>query len=211
MINFDMKEFNEVRNRISVFYLVASGPLFTWTNKHQEGFIARKLDRMLINSSWHSRYAQSHVEFLAPKVSNHCPTYILLQRDIISPPKPFKFFNYWARHHGFLDLVEHSWFFPAHGNPMRRLYDKLKRLKVDLRNFNQTQFGGLTNKVAEKRKELADIQVNLLSENGSQNLIESEKTLNLELNDLLLAEESFFKQKSRISWIMEGDQNTNFF
>ena len=76
---------------------------------------------------------------------------------------------------------------------MRRLYDKLKRLKVDLRNFNQTQFGGLTNKVAEKRKELADIQVNLLSENGSQNLIESEKTLNLELNDLLLAEESFFK------------------
>ena len=83
-----MKEFNEVRNIISVFDHVASGPLFTWTNKHQEGFIARKLDRVLINSSWHSRYAQSHVEFLAPEVSDHCPAYILLQQDIIFPLSP---------------------------------------------------------------------------------------------------------------------------
>ena len=30
-------------------------------------------------------------------------------------------------------------------------------------------------------------------------------------NDLLLAEESFFKQKVRVDWITEGDQNTKFF
>ena len=45
----------------------------------------------------------------------------------------------------------------------------------------------------------------------SLDLVEREKIVSLELNDLLLAEESFFKQKARVDWITEGDQNTKFF
>ena len=79
LINSDMKEFIEAKNRIPVFDHVTFGPLFTWINKHLDGFIARKLDKVLVNSSCHSRYAQSHVKFLAPNLSNHYPAYILLQ------------------------------------------------------------------------------------------------------------------------------------
>ena len=50
LMTMDMKEFIEVRNKLEVFDHGSSGPFFTWTNKHQEGFLARKLDRVIVNT-----------------------------------------------------------------------------------------------------------------------------------------------------------------
>ena len=206
-----MKEFIEACRLLSVFDHAFSGPLFTWSNKHKEDFLARKLDRALINGSWLIRFPHSTVEFLAPEVSDHSPVFISLQQKFIAPPKPFKFFNDWVKHPKFLELVQQSWCSQVFGNPMRRLHTKLKRLKADLKIFNQTHFGGISLKVTEKRKELAGIQVLLMNNVNSSELIELEKSVNLELHDLLLAEEWFYKQKARVNWINEGDQNTKFF
>ena len=50
-INADMRDFVEVRRYILVYDHAFTGTMFTWTNKHQDGFIARKLDRVLINEA----------------------------------------------------------------------------------------------------------------------------------------------------------------
>ena len=97
------------------------------------------------------------------------------------------------------------------GDPMFILHQKLKRLKAVLRKFNQDEFGNITTRVNEKKKELASIQVLILNANVSLELIEKEKIISHELHDLMLAEECYFKQKSRVSWFKEGDQNTKFF
>ena len=44
-INADMRDFEELRNHILVYDHAYTGAEFTWTNKHQDGFIARKLDK----------------------------------------------------------------------------------------------------------------------------------------------------------------------
>ena len=49
------------------------------------------------------------------------------------------------------------------------------------------------------------------SDPSSATLITDEKRLSAELHDLLLAEERFYKQKSRIQWLKSGDQNTAYF
>ena len=69
----------------------------------------------------------------------------------------------------------------------------MKRLKVELKKFNQAKFGNVTAKVIEKRKELADTQILVLNNHLDTNLIEMERKLSLELNALLQAEESYFR------------------
>ncbi|XVE64262.1 hypothetical protein DITRI_Ditri07aG0086900 [Diplodiscus trichospermus] len=100
------------------------------------------------------------------------------------------------------------------GTPMRVLYLKMKRSKNVLKEFNKTHFGGITIKVADKRRELDMVQNQILSidlANSKHELIKIESKLISKLQNLLVAEESFFRQKSRIQWIKEGDQNTRFF
>lgn len=55
------------------------------------------------------------------------------------PPKPFKFFNFWAIHGDFLRVVD-SWRHNIEGSPMQILFDKLKKLKPILKKFNERHF-----------------------------------------------------------------------
>ena len=82
---------------------------------------------------------------------------------------------------------------------MRILHEKLKRMKQELRRFNQTQYGNIGTKVTEKRKELAEVQVAVLQGPNNRSLVKKEKVLQQELHELMKAEESYYKQKSRIN------------
>ena len=76
---------------MSVFDHVYFGPNFTWKNKHAEGFIAKKLDRVLINDVWLSRFAHSLVGFSSSKVFNHYPIMIQFEQVMQSRPQLFRF------------------------------------------------------------------------------------------------------------------------
>lgn len=84
---------------------------------------------------------------------------------------------------------------------MAILHKKLKRLKQVLKSFNKIHYGDLTLKVAAKRKELDAAQLAMLSNPPNAEVIDHEKTLSVELHELMRVEESFFRQKSRIQWI----------
>ena len=99
---------------------------------------------------------------------------------------------------------------PMSGSPMVRLHRKLKRLKQCLKSFNKEFFSNISIKVKEKRAELAKIQDEILS-SSCAGLVQTEKRLTSDLYELMQAEESFYKQKSRVQWLKEGDSNTGFF
>ncbi|XVE49274.1 hypothetical protein DITRI_Ditri01bG0069900 [Diplodiscus trichospermus] len=107
--NGDTKDFLECLHGIAVLDHVTSGPTFTWSNKQQGNYIAKKLDRVLINEVWLSNFPNSKVEFLPPGVFDHCSAYIQLSSSEFSPPTPFKIFNYWANHPEFLATLQNSW------------------------------------------------------------------------------------------------------
>ena len=98
VVTSDIREFTECTLQLSVFDHAYTGPNFTWSNRQQDGFLARKLDRVLINDNWLTSFPHSTVEFLSPEESDYCAAMMQLHTVSNSPPKPFKVFNYWTKH-----------------------------------------------------------------------------------------------------------------
>ncbi|XP_022735625.1 uncharacterized protein LOC111288993 [Durio zibethinus] len=172
-----------------------------WLNLSHIGVRKLLSKEVLINDSWLSTLPQSHVEFLAPEVSDHNATLVKLSMTIQFPPKPFKFFNYRTGNPKCKLIVERSWENPIKGSPMLILHKKLKRLKLELRKFNLQSYGNLSGRVQAKRKELEVMQKAILTQNPPKELVMTERSLYEELKDLMKAEESYYRQKSRIRWL----------
>ncbi|GMI83892.1 hypothetical protein HRI_002058500 [Hibiscus trionum] len=131
-----MKDFSDCLEDLDVLDHPFQGPMFTWCNMREEQPLARKLDRILVNQLWISKFGDSGVEFLPPGCSDHCPSFLVFNVGMVSPPKPFKFFNFWIGHPEFHYVIESSWNQTVSGNPLQALFAKLKRLKEPLRMLN---------------------------------------------------------------------------
>ena len=193
----NIKDFQDCLQALAVFDHVFIGPMFTWSNHQDETFVAKKLDRVLINDNWHLEFAHSSVDFLPPKVSDHSPMLVQLDKGYSSSPKPFKFFNFWIKHFTFFAIVEESWNEPMSGPPMIVFHQKLKRLKQKLKAFNKEHFSDISMKVKTQRAELEGVQEEILR-NSRAELVQTEKKLAKEFYELMQVEESYYRQKSRV-------------
>ncbi|GAV78933.1 hypothetical protein CFOL_v3_22398, partial [Cephalotus follicularis] len=72
---------------------------------------------------------------------------------------------------------------------------------------NKEVFGHIGKAVKEARENLERIQEDAM--NGDT--VEAVKTASWKLNELLEREETLCKQRSRITWLREGDRSTAFF
>lgn len=96
------------------------------------------------------------------------------------------------------------------GNPQFILFQKLKILKRNLKEWNRVSFGNLKLKIAAAEEKVLQAQLQLDSYTSTQAHIVLQVAKS-ELHNLLQAEETHWKQKARIKWLEEGDRNTKFF
>jgi hypothetical protein len=204
-------EFGKCLNNLEVLDLTFSGCFYTWTNKSEEPqFVARKLDRVLANEYWMNYFGSTAVEFLAGGISDHSPVVITVGTLQSLGPKPFKFYNFWMEHKGFLDWVKEGWNTYVEGASMYKLYVKLKAVKAVLKEKNMVFFGNLKQRVNLARENLTLAQNDVLASLGSADSLLKEKECLHAYVSITKAEESFLKQKARNQWLQLGDQNNSF-
>lgn len=91
------------------------------------------------------------------------------------------------------------------------LIPKLKTLKQELQLWNKQFFGDVHKKVNEALETVKTIQEHISTSDFSESLYEQELKAQMELQQVLNDQETYWKEKSRVNWHCFGDRNTSFF
>ena len=118
----------------------------------------------------------------------------------------------WLRVDNFVDKVKKWWAsYLFQGTPSFILAKKLAALKLDLKKWNEAEFGNVTFKKQDLWSKLNVLD----SKEKTHRLTAEEKldqtNLRTDIEKLTLMEEISWRQKSRVLHLKEGDANTKFF
>ncbi|KAJ9549100.1 hypothetical protein OSB04_021643, partial [Centaurea solstitialis] len=209
---FDYKEAADFNHFISVAGLQDiqfCGRRFTRFSK--DGKKMSKLDRFLVTANFFSFWKDPFVQVLHRTISDHCP--IVLNVDEVNfGPKPFRVFDSWLIQEDFQQVVSSSWAFSSfQGTADYVLKEKFKALKKDLKGWSKLESERKLKRKVEIEKAL--LEWDLKAELGTISEAECRKREEWIFESLQLShrDKMDLKQKSRVKWAVEGDENSKYF
>ncbi|KAL6579793.1 hypothetical protein OROMI_007817 [Orobanche minor] len=202
----EMEEFRDAILECNLMDGGYVGPPFTWYSN----FIWQRLDQVFSSAEWVNKFPRCCVKHIPRHTSDHNSLLCTFSSDVIKTKTSFRFQNMWVKHHLFLDTVRDSWSIPSPFSGLLKMYKKLPRLKLTLREWNKVTFGNIFQIVDLAQKKVGEAEERFDTDPNMANMVHLKKS-NAELTLVLAMEESFWKQKAHVKWIMEGERNTKIF
>ncbi|MCH79401.1 cysteine-rich receptor-like protein kinase [Trifolium medium] len=144
-VNMEMIGFWGFIEALDCIDLPLLGRRFTWYNSN--GRSMSRIDRVLVSSEWLDFWGASSVWVISRDVSDHCPL-VLKNSNNDWGPKPFRFNNHWLTLKNFKKIVEDGWKEQEVTGWMGFvLKEKLRGLKVKLKEWNKVEYGNLEGRV----------------------------------------------------------------
>lgn len=163
-----------------------------------------RLDRAVASNSWRNLYAFHTVHHLATPSSDHVALLLKGEADQHVPKATSRRYEIFCeRDVGLPEVISKAW--PAFGvmDDLGQVSNALRSTMSTLRSWSSKKIGNITREINKSRSRLDE----LMRMNADRQEIREASD---KLNDLLYKEEMIWLQRSRITWLKEGDRNTRF-
>ncbi|XP_026434045.1 uncharacterized protein LOC113331566 [Papaver somniferum] len=207
-----MLEFNNCLHSCGLIQAPKNGLEFSWCNNRAgKNRIVCNLDRVVFNDKWLEKISSWGYKVGSRRISDHSTLYGG-NADIPKPKNtPFRALKVYKTHPEFLNIITKSWEQYLEGNPIYVYISKMKRLKIDLKEWNLSVFGDVNKKLKQIEDEVM----------GATTASDNNPSDNLLLNNLITAsgkqevllqqQREIVHQKSRVSWLKDGASNSKYF
>ncbi|KAL2336043.1 hypothetical protein Fmac_010489 [Flemingia macrophylla] len=193
-------------SHLGLIDVLTKGSPFTWSNGSAgAGLVKQRLDRLLCNRDSLVAWDAISCSTLPKLCSDHHPLLASVSKSHQLCKSHFKFHLMWSLHQDCREVVSRAWHSAETPCAMRNLLLKLQNVKLALKAWNTETFGNVHSRVRVASDDLLNIQKDPCH---SQ---EDEAKAQHRLMVALSYEEAFWKEKARLKWFQEGDQNTSFF
>ncbi|KAI3497002.1 hypothetical protein L1887_39382 [Cichorium endivia] len=182
-----------------------------FTHAWENGAKLSKLDRFLVCHKFMNLFPASSVTALNRHLSDHSPI-ILCSEKIDYGPPPFRFFNSWLLSPGIDGVVSKAWISRVCGSTPDIIFaNKLKSVKDALKRWRRLTHEQENNELIDAKNCIRDLdslaEVRGLSEDEGK-IWKDNRNKILELENMKKLD---LKQKSRLKWLVDGDENSRFF
>jgi hypothetical protein len=204
-----MMNFCEVLSHCDLHDLGFVGTPWTFDNKQKgERNVKVRLDRAVASPEWSALFPNMRVRHLISSRSDHCP--LLISADMgldRTPTNPIRRYEVmWEREPSLNAAVEESWSRIIKTQDLGDINTSLKAVMCSLYSWKSKNIGNVPKELERKRKQLEALSIRTDDES-----LAKKRLLEKDMDELLYREEIMWLQRSRISWLREGDRNTKYF